>query len=60
MSLANKAFKPTQEEIDWAIEVVAEYEKAIGRGEASIAIGSEMVDEPIYRRAQTTIIMSQQ
>ena len=60
VSLANKAFKPTQEEIDWAIEVVAEYEKAIGRGEASIAIGSEMVDEPIYRRAQTTIIMSQQ
>ena len=60
VSLANKAFKPTQEELDWAIEVVAEYEKAIGRGEASIAIGSEMIDEPIYRRAQTTIIMSQQ
>ena len=60
VSLANKAFKPTQEELEWALEVVAEYEKAIGRGEASIAIGSEMIDEPIYRRAQTTIIMSQQ
>jgi len=60
VGLANKAFKPSEKEFEWAVEVVKEFEKAIERGEASIAIGSEMVDEPIYRRAQATIKMSQQ
>jgi citrate lyase subunit beta/citryl-CoA lyase len=60
VNLANNAFRPTEEELEWAQEVVKEFEKAIERGEASIAIGSEMVDEPIYKRAQTTIKMSRQ
>ncbi|MBT69194.1 MAG: CoA ester lyase [Acidimicrobiaceae bacterium] len=60
VNLANKAFRPTEEELEWAQEVVKEFEKAIERGEASIAIGSEMIDEPIYKRAQTTIKMSRQ
>jgi len=60
VNLANKAFRPTEEELEWAQEVVKEFEKAIGRGEASIAIGSEMIDEPIYKRAQTTIKISRQ
>ena len=60
VNLANKAFRPTEEELEWAQEVVEEFEKAIERGEASIAIGSEMIDEPIYKRAQTTIKMSRQ
>ena len=60
VNLANKAFQPTEEELEWAQEVVKEFEKAIKRGEASIAIGSEMIDEPIYKRAQTTIKMSRQ
>ena len=57
VSLANKAFQPTEEEYAWAEEVIKEFEKAVKRGEASIAIGSEMVDEPIYKRAQTIIRM---
>ena len=60
VNLANNAFRPTEEELEWAQEVVKEFEKAIERGEASIAIGSEMIDEPIYKRAQTTIKMSRQ
>ena len=60
VNLTNKAFRPTEEELEWAQEVVKEFEKAIERGEASIAIGSEMIDEPIYKRAQTTIKMSRQ
>ncbi len=60
VNLANNAFRPTLEELEWAQEVVKEFEKAIERGEASIAIGSEMIDEPIYKRAQTTIKMSRQ
>ena len=60
VNLANNAFRPTEEEFEWAQEVVKEFEKAIERGEASIAIGSEMIDEPIYKRAQTTIKMSRQ
>ncbi len=38
VSLANKAFQPTEEELEWALEVVKEFEKAIERCEASIAI----------------------
>ena len=60
VNLANNSFRPTEEEFEWAQEVVKEFEKAIERGEASIAIGSEMIDEPIYKRAQTTIKMSRQ
>jgi len=59
VSLANKAFQPSEKEIEWATEVMEEFEKAIERGEASVAIGSEMIDEPIYKRAQTIKRMSQ-
>ena len=59
VGLANKAFRPTEEELDWASKVIQEFEKAIERGEASIAIGSEMIDEPIYKRAQIIKRMSQ-
>ncbi len=60
VSLANKAFKPTEEEFKWALEIVEAFEDALERGEASIAVGSEMIDEPIYKRALTTIKMMQE
>ncbi len=60
VSLANKAFKPTEEEFKWALEIVEAFEDALERGEASTAVGSEMIDEPIYKRALATIKMMQE
>lgn len=60
VSLANEAFEPTEKEIQWALEVVTAFEDAVRRGEASIAIGSEMIDEPIYKRALAVTKMVQQ
>ena len=39
---------------------IVEAEDALERGEASIAVGSEMIDEPIYKRALATIKMMQE
>jgi citrate lyase subunit beta/citryl-CoA lyase len=53
--LANKAFRPTSAELAWATEVVAAYATALARGDASIAVNGEMVDEPVAHRARALL-----
>ncbi len=55
VALAERAFRPTDAELDWAREVVTAWEAALGRGEASVAVGGGMVDEPVARRARTIL-----
>ena len=44
----------------WALVVETVFEDAVRRGESSIAIGIEMIDEPIYKRALAVTKMVQQ
>lgn len=48
----NRIFSPLPDEIDYARKVVAGFEEARRRGDASAAVGGQLVDLPIVLRAQ--------
>ncbi|MEM7405079.1 MAG: CoA ester lyase [Pseudomonadota bacterium] len=48
----NEAYKPSDEETDWARKVVDGYEEAKAAGRASFAIDSKMIDIPVVERAE--------
>lgn len=53
--LAHEVFTPSGEEVDRARRLLAAYEEASARGEATIAFEGEMVDEPMARRARAVL-----
>jgi citrate lyase subunit beta/citryl-CoA lyase len=53
--LAAEAFRPTADELAWATAVAEAYDAALARGDASIAVDGEMVDEPVARRARALL-----
>lgn len=53
--LAHRVFTPTAEEVDRARRLLAAYEQAAARGEATLAFEGEMVDEPMARRARAVL-----
>jgi len=48
----NAVFSPSEAEIQYARRVVGAYEEAVARGDGSVALGGQLVDLPIVRRAQ--------
>jgi citrate lyase subunit beta/citryl-CoA lyase len=48
----NRIFTPSDEEIERARQVVAAFEEAEARGEASVTVNGKMVDIPIAERAR--------
>lgn len=48
----NQVFSPQPREVEYARRVVAAFEEARKRGDASVAVGGQLVDLPIVRRAQ--------
>jgi len=55
VEVINRVFSPQPDEIEYAERVVAAFEAAQARGEASVAVGGQLVDLPIVRRAQRTL-----
>jgi citrate lyase subunit beta/citryl-CoA lyase len=55
VALINEIFSPTPDEIEYAQKVVAAFDAAQARGEGSVAVGGQLVDLPIVRRAQRTL-----
>jgi len=55
VALAHEVFTPSADEVDRARRLLVAYEEAAARGEATIAFEGEMVDEPMARRARTTL-----
>lgn len=51
IALANELFAPTSAEIDHARRLVAAYEAARARGEATLDFEGRMVDGPVYKTA---------
>lgn len=51
----NAIFSPSESEIEYARRVVGAYEEAMARGDGSVALGGQLVDLPIVRRAQRTL-----
>lgn len=59
IEVANRFFTPSKKEIDYARQVVAAYEEAEARGEASVALNGKMIDIPIVERARTLLAMAE-
>ena len=53
--LAHDVFTPSAEEVEHARRLLAAYEAAAARGEATLDFEGEMVDEPMARRARTVL-----
>ena len=53
--LANQCFSPSAEERERARALLATWEEAQARGEASVAFEGQMVDEPLARRARALL-----
>lgn len=54
----NRIFSPTSEEIAYAREVVAAFEAASTRGDGAVAVGGQLIDLPIVKRAQNLLQVS--
>jgi citrate lyase subunit beta/citryl-CoA lyase len=48
----NRIFSPTEDELAFAGEVVAAFEEANARGDGALAVGGQLIDLPIVKRAQ--------
>lgn len=53
--VVNAAFSPTQEEIEWAKTIIAEYQKATERGESDLFINDRFIDPPVIMKAQNIL-----
>ena len=53
----NRFFSPQPDEIAYARKVVAGFEEAGARGDASVAVGGQLVDLPIVLRAQRLLAL---
>lgn len=52
VAVINRIFSPRPDEVDYATKVVAAFDEAERRGDASVAVGGQLVDRPIVLRAQ--------
>ena len=59
VEVINQVFSPTQQEIDYAYEVLDAIALAAEQGKGAIALHGKMIDAPIVARAQRTIAVAQ-
>jgi len=52
VEIARAIYQPSADELAWAADVVAAYEKSKSAGIGSITVRGQMIDEPIYQRAK--------
>jgi citrate lyase subunit beta / citryl-CoA lyase len=51
----NSVFSPQPDEIEYARRVIGAFDEAKTRGDASVAVGGQLIDLPILRRAQRIV-----
>lgn len=59
VEIANAAFTPTADEIDYAKRVLKAFEEARARGEGAVAFGGQLLDLPIVDRARQTLELAE-
>jgi citrate lyase subunit beta/citryl-CoA lyase len=55
VELINERFSPTADELEYARRVADAFAEASRRGDASVAVGGQLVDLPIVQRAQALL-----
>lgn len=58
--LINELYSPTREELAYAQRVADAFSDATARGDASVAVGGQLVDRPIVMRAQRLLELAAQ
>ena len=59
VEVINAVFSPTQQEVDYAYEVMEAIALAKSQGKGAIALRGKMIDAPIVARAERTIAMAE-
>jgi len=59
VNVLNEVFSPDPAKVEHARSVVAAFEKGLKEGTASISVSGQMVDIPVYQRAQALIELKQ-
>ena len=54
VDVAQRAFAPGPDEVEWAVRVVVAGAKAAGRG--AWTLGGKMVDAPVVRKAEAVVV----
>jgi citrate lyase subunit beta/citryl-CoA lyase len=60
VELINERFSPTQDELLYAARVADGFAQARARGDASVAVGGQLVDLPIVERAHSLLDLAKQ
>jgi citrate lyase subunit beta/citryl-CoA lyase len=60
VELINRVFSPAPDELEYARKVVKAFNAAQARGDGSVAVGGQLVDLPIVRRAQRILEVERQ
>lgn len=55
----NERFRPAADEVHYARRVVDAFDEAAARGDASVAVGGQLVDRPIVLRARRTLQLAE-
>ncbi|MCH8108112.1 MAG: CoA ester lyase [Chloroflexi bacterium] len=55
IDIINQAFSPSPEEVEYARQVVAAWDKAEAEGRGSVALEGRMIDVPVVKRAQNLL-----
>lgn len=55
IAVINKAFLPTEKEIEKAKKIVIAFDNAKSKGLGVVSLGSKMIDAPIVKRAERTV-----
>ena len=59
IDVVNAVFTPSESEIAFSRDLIAEFEKAVAAGKGSISFGGKLVDRPIYARAVGTMRLAE-
>jgi citrate lyase subunit beta/citryl-CoA lyase len=60
VQVINERFRPTADELAYAQRVVDAFDEATARGDASVAVGGQLVDRPIVLRARRTLELARE
>lgn len=55
---ANRAYAPSQREIDEALEIIAAFEEATAQGASSLQLRGQFIDKPVADRARQIVALS--
>ena len=59
LEAVNRAFDPSDEELEWARRVLDAHERGLREGRGAVAVDGRMVDVPIVRRAERLLAEAQ-